>query len=527
MDHPERRPPDALEPGLAALLIVDDEEDARLLLERIFDKDYHLYSAKSGRDAQQILQQHRIDIVVSDQRMPGMTGADLLAWTFEHYPDTVRILTTAHDDLGAAIQAINLGRIHRYITKPWDIDELRNVVRVEATTQQLQRANLRLQQEVAAANVDLRSANEALEVEIQRSEYWRRYAETILESTPLSLIALDEGLTIRSINKLPPQVRAAKDDLVGASLNEIHIPAEVAEQFVAGMRRVFAELLPQSLGMLRVPLEQSERRWSVDMFPIRDPHGEQLTLLSICDVTESHYLRVALIQSEKMASVGYLAAGVAHEFNNLIGGILGYAQLADLTGSVDDYKKTVQVVFEVSQRAKKIIGNLLTFSRRTDERKELIKITDLVDQVVTLVERRFGKQKIDIVREIDDELAVEIEVGQLQQALLQLLMSAQQAMPNGGQVIIAAHARGDKAIRLSVEDSGSPLTSEELNDVFEPFSGLQGTASRFSGRTKGVGLAVVQSLVQRLGGEIEVTTGPHGGCLFTITLPPSASVMDL
>ena len=465
--------------------------------------------------------------------MPGVSGVELLAWAFERYPDTVRILTTAHDDLAAAILAINQGRIHRYITKPWDIDELRNVVRAEATTRLLQRANLILQQQVAHANVELREANEALhaanqrlETEIALTDYWRRYADAILLTLPVSLIALDEALIIRSLNKPPPQTTPVRRELVGAALHEAGFPAETVQALVEGARQVFVEAAPHSLGVMRIPLPAGERMWSVELFPIRDPDGELLALLVIQDVTESHYLRVALIQSEKMASIGNLAAGVAHEFNNLIGGILGYAQLAELTHNLDDYKKTVQVVFEVAQRAKKIIGNLLTFSRRSDGRKEVIKVADLVDQVVTLVERRFAKQKINIAREIPEDLAVELEVGQLQQALLQLLMAAQQAMPDGGQIAIRARLM-ENVIYVEVEDTGEALSPEDLKFVFEPFFGLRSRDALFSGRAKGAGLAVVRSIVHRMGAQVEAKPGLHGGGLFTIVLPPAATISNL
>jgi len=523
-EQPEREP--------VCMLIVDDEEDARLLLGRIFDQDYRVVAAGDGAQAQQILREQPVDVIVSDQRMPGMSGVELLAWTWKNYPETVRILTTAHDDLTAAIMAINQGRIHRYVTKPWDIDELRDVVQAEVSTQQLQRVNQWLQREIARTNVELREANEALqsanqmlETEISRSNYWRRYAEAILETLPVSLIALDDALAIRSLNKLPPQVCAAKDDLVGVALDEIDFPADTLQTLVEGARRVFLESAPHSLGMLRVQLAGGERIWTAELFPIRDPHGEALALLLIQDVTEAHFLRTALIQSEKMASIGHLAGGVAHEFNNLIGGILGFAQLADLTGNPDDYKKTVSVVLEVSQRAKKIINNLLTFSRRVDEQKEMIKVADLVDQVVTLVERRFAKQRVNIAQDIPEDLALEIEIGQLQQALLQLLMSAQQAMPHGGVVTISARLANDGAMLIEVDDNGEALSSDELKNVFEPFYSLRGSSSFFSGRTKGVGLAVVKSLVLTMGAQVEARASTRGGgCTFTITLPVATVV---
>ena len=447
----------------------------------------------------------------------------------------MRILTTAHDDLNAAIKAINQGHVHRYITKPWDLDELRNIIKTEIAHKRLITANVHLQREVAQANIDLRQANDnlqsvnaKLEEQIARTHYFNAYANMILETVPQTLATVDENLIILSINKLPRQLRLMKQEMIGQSLDQAWpLGEQTLEKIIVSVKQVISEQQPVMLGELRCVFpEEKQRILDFSFFPLTDPNGKQQALVQIQDVTEAHYMKVALVQSEKMAGVGTLAAGVAHEFNNLVGGMMGYAQLAKLTEQLEDYQKTVEVVFEASERAKKIIGDLLIFSRRPTDQVETVKAMEVVDQVVTLVERRFNKQQINLEISVPDDLVIESDIGQLQQALLQLMMSAQEAMPEGGTLSIEVTLTTDQQIQFKIIDSGEKLKEEQLENIFEPFSSLEGPSTFFEGRTKGLGLAVVHSIMHNLGATIDVQNNDDAGCTFTVVLPSSATFMQ-
>ncbi|HPQ69748.1 MAG TPA: response regulator [bacterium] len=534
MDKNENQPElNVGKPVAATLLVVDDEENARTILRRVFNEDYNVLAVSSGAEALKMLEQQEVDVVVSDQRMPGMSGVELLTHIFERYPDVVRILTTAHEDLAAAIDAINQGHVHRYLTKPWDIDQLRAVIGDEISRKRLVAANKRLQEEVARANIELRNANEDLQdanaklaEEISRSDYLRRYADTILQTIPACLMTVDGDLIIRSINKMPPHSDFHRDEMLNHSFGRVPFCSEEA-------RRRIGDAIDKVLETRRaVPLgeiicgsdPEKSRVWEVAVFPLDDPHGKAMALVLIYDQTEDHYMRLALMQSEKMAVIGNLAAGVAHEFNNLVGGILGFAQLAKLTEEMDDYRKTVEVVFEVSERAKKIIGDLLTFSRRPPNQIEHITIEEMVDQVITLVERRFDKQQIKIVREIEPEIAIEFDVGQLQQVVLQLLMSARESMPKSGTIVIRSFMDADDCAVIEVVDDGEQIPMSLVEHLFEPFYSFSGPLSFFEGRTKGLGLAVVHSIVMKLNASIQVSNNDAAGVTFRVKLPSAATI---
>jgi signal transduction histidine kinase len=155
------------------ILIVDDEPEITKALRRLFRKSYKVFTAHSGHEALEILQEHSIPVIISDQRMPGLTGSEFLSRVEKQYPDSTRLLVTGFADINAVIEAINTGRIFRYVTKPWDPEELIGIVaqafeRYELIIQNrslvtdLKEANTGLEVKVRERTSDLQTANEEL-----------------------------------------------------------------------------------------------------------------------------------------------------------------------------------------------------------------------------------------------------------------------------------------------------------------------------------------------------------------------------
>jgi CheY-like chemotaxis protein/two-component sensor histidine kinase len=219
-----------------------------------------------------------------------------------------------------------------------------------------------------------------------------------------------------------------------------------------------------------------------------------------------------------MAGIGTLASGIAHEFNNLIGGMMGYAQLASATGEKEDFHKAIEVVFSSSKRAKEIITNLLTFSRRTAHETEVISLEILIRQVLTLVERDLQKSNIEIASSIDSDIKIKTDVGQVQQVLMNLVINAQHAMPNGGRLSISTALIG-KEIHIRVADNGIGIPEENLSRIFEPFFTTKGSIGTGKEEGTGLGLSLSYGLIQDLGGEIRVESEVKIGSTFTVVLP--------
>jgi len=242
------------------------------------------------------------------------------------------------------------------------------------------------------------------------------------------------------------------------------------------------------------------------------------TIIIFQDLTEIMLLKNRLIQSEKMAGIGTLAGGIAHEFNNLIGGMMGYAQLASSTNDPNDFKKAIDVVFSSSKRAKRVITDLLTFSRRTNHEKEVISIETMIRQVLTLVERDFQKRNITVSYSFDPELMIKTDVGQVQQVLLNIVINAKHAMPNGGKLKVSTKVIGPE-VHIRVSDNGVGVPKDSIDRIFEPFFTTKGSIGSGSEEGTGLGLSLSYSLIKDLGGEIKVESRENEGSTFTIILP--------
>ncbi|HEV3116436.1 MAG TPA: response regulator, partial [Gemmataceae bacterium] len=157
-----------------ALLVVDDEPYILTTLSALLAPDFEVYTADCGETAQKIFQQHRIDLILTDQKMPRMSGVQLLEWVRESYPQTIRLLMTGFAELEDAVEAINRGKVYRYLFKPWRVDELIQVLREacqrfklerqnEELLDQLRRAKQELEHRVQERTVRLEEANHELQ----------------------------------------------------------------------------------------------------------------------------------------------------------------------------------------------------------------------------------------------------------------------------------------------------------------------------------------------------------------------------
>jgi len=236
-----------------------------------------------------------------------------------------------------------------------------------------------------------------------------------------------------------------------------------------------------------------------------------------------------LVQSAKMGAVGQLGAGVAHELNNPLGGILGYAQfMLDKISRPDftpeDFKSCkgfIESIERESIRCKKIVSNLLKFSRKSIiDRPELIDIGQVVEETLAILEHQLKMHNVNVIINIQPDLVKVMGVSNLlQQVFTNLILNAQQAMATGGDLTINAVNVIDKAIqsvksvKIEFADTGCGIPAEHLNLIFEPF---------FTTKTEkgtGLGLSISYQLIQDHKGEIDVKSQLGKGTVFTITLP--------
>ena len=233
----------------------------------------------------------------------------------------------------------------------------------------------------------------------------------------------------------------------------------------------------------------------------------------------------SLMQSEKMASLGRLAAVVAHEINNPLAGILTYSKLlsrmADKGFSenqrLSEAKSYLHIIEGESRRCGGIVKNLLTFARQTPINPQKNDLNEIVERCLLLVGHQMTLQNIELEKRLEAHLPpLYCDAGQVQQALLVILMNAVEAMLQGGRLSVeSAYDPARRLGRVVVTDEGPGIPSEVLSHIFEPFFSTKSE----EGRGTGLGLAIALGIVQQHGGNIEVVSTPQKGTAFTVLLP--------
>ncbi|MHB8862218.1 MAG: sensor histidine kinase [Pirellulaceae bacterium] len=237
-----------------------------------------------------------------------------------------------------------------------------------------------------------------------------------------------------------------------------------------------------------------------------------------------------IIRSEKLSSVGLLAAGVAHELNSPLTGILTFAHvLAKQMPAGSEEQQRLQMIAKQAERCATIIRQLLDLSRERRPEKELHDLSALLDQSIALCEHQPRFAAIRIERDDDPAIAqVLVDAGQMQQVFVNLLVNAAEAMPAGGQLMIrtrkltgntsSATSVGGDAVQIVFSDSGVGIPPENLRRIFDPFF-----TSKDVGQGTGLGLAITHGIVEAHGGSIAVESTPGAGTTFTITIPLNGS----
>ena len=235
---------------------------------------------------------------------------------------------------------------------------------------------------------------------------------------------------------------------------------------------------------------------------------------------EKERIQAQLIQSEKMAGVSTLADGIAHEFNNLLQIINGHVQFAQKSKDPEDIEEAFNITLKTSDRAAKIVKNLVAFSRQDASKKELCDITEPIESVLSLTEDQLKKHNIEVVRKYGTPPQIEVNKAEMQQVFLDMVTNARDAMlPKGGKLEISVK-QAKENVELIFTDTGKGIEEKNLRRVFEPFYTTKGTAGEDSKlQGTGLGLSVSYGIVKRHGGTIEVESEAGKGTTFTIKLP--------
>jgi signal transduction histidine kinase len=248
-------------------------------------------------------------------------------------------------------------------------------------------------------------------------------------------------------------------------------------------------------------------------------HQAAVTLDNARLFDELRHKQVELIQSSKLAAVGTFAAGIAHEFNNLLGSMLGYAELGHSSDDSEEKNRSLDVVIQACRRGRSITRGLLTFARRQEHQRTLADVTEVVHETLTLVELDLRKSRIKIVRQIESVPLTYCDLGQLSQVVLNFVTNARDAMKQHGGTLTLGVRERQGQIEISVSDTGCGIPPELIDKIFEPFVTTKGALGGSQTPGTGLGLSVSYGIVKEHGGSISVESEVDRGTTMTVHLP--------
>jgi two-component system NtrC family sensor kinase len=367
----------------------------------------------------------------------------------------------------------------------------------------------------------------ALKGKVEEVECLRRYNENILESSRIGILVVGADGAIQALNRALVDIYGAtREEAVGRKLSEV-FPLPLVRQLARPAadavspdktrslyrysltdRRGRRILVNITLSQLAAPGARHSQR------DLGEEEGDG-TVITFDDVTEQVRMEERLQRQDRLASIGLLAAGVAHEVNTPLTGISSYTQM--LLAELDPSDPRVEVLKKMERqtfRAANIVHSLLNFTRDGSSGVEMIRVGDLVEESLALFEPQLRGGKVKVEKRIEESLPMlPGNRGKLQQVLLNLLLNARDAIPESGTIRINAQHRAGRLV-LEVHDDGEGIAEEDLGKIFDPFF-----TTKPRGRGTGLGLSLSYTIVQEHRGEISVESRRGQGTLFTVDLP--------
>ncbi len=511
------------------LFVVEDDEASIVLMRRVLERAGHqVTTCRTAADALIVLGNSSFDLILLDNRLPDMTGAELLQAMDAERLTVPVLMVTGYGDEELAARVLRAGALD-YLVKDIGQNFLRELPKrvTEAHTRH------RLQQT-------------------------NRLLSEALESAQDGVMITDlQGKVIHVNRALEKLTGYPRDEILGKNIAEFGLPlADLGFRIgdpgpVTQPATERTELRGRHADVvLRPRLSESGegvhwRGWqgeftnlrkdgtsydvSVSVSPLVDGRGRLTHFVAIQrDVTGVKQLRQQLMQAQKMQSVGNLAGGVAHEFNNILAGICGYAALGLKEETQPALRQFFQYIADLGDRAAKLTRQLLTFARRPALVRQMVELEELVRSTLSLLTPTIRNELRLEVDTNGDRLLVEADSNQLQQALINLAINAKDAMPESGVITFRVSRQiladtgpghpepippGDYAV-VEVSDTGCGMTPEVLSQALDPFF-----TTKEIGKGTGLGLPLVYGIVRGHHGYLDIQTLPGQGTRIGLYLP--------
>jgi signal transduction histidine kinase len=542
----------ALDKSSFFVLLVDDESVIIDLMRAVIaDSGYVCQSACSGADALAKMHEQMFHLVITDIRMPGMSGADLADAISIAYPATLVAFMTGYSEYDTLSQAIKL-RPFGFLEKPFLPDQMLSIIE-KAHQHWTRTESQRVDAEVLEDTVVEKTKE--LEFKTERLLAEKELLNGIIEHANFGLVAIDSAGFTHLLNPLAkqflsiePPAAAAYHGLPYDSL----LSGEARETITVLFERT---KLSESLQTIEFSNPLNDKRLGVIAYPILHKGKPAAIVLIIHDVTETEVLQKRLLQTAKLASIGELAAGVAHEINNPLGFVISncstltkyvaairrYVDSLELLATrvstdkvenselVSALRKEMDTDYVMGDlailltetqdglgRVAKIVSDLKRFAHPDNDTSQPSDINALIDDALNLV-RNETKYCLDIQRNFGEIPVIPCLPSQLVQVFTNMFVNAAHAAKGRGSLEITTSC-GPCDIRVSIKDNGAGIPEKFLSRIFDPFF-----TTKPQGKGTGMGLSISYGIIQRHGGSITVSSTEGIGTEFIIKLPLSTA----
>ena len=355
----------------------------------------------------------------------------------------------------------------------------------------------------------------------------KNFLETILNGIKDQMMVIDLDYRIVEVNRaLLEMVGLRREEVVGKHCYEVshHLqqPCSTPDH-PCPLKDAVATGKAASTTHVHYDKDGREHYIHVVCHPIFDENGKVIRVIDLSrDITKEVINRTRMLHDDKMTSLGRLSASVVHEINNPLTGILNFIKLMQRLlnkgtpseTDLDNMRQYLQMVYNETSRVSKTVSNLLAFSRKTKPEFTVVDMNRLIEETLALTEYQMRLQGITIKRQFTEPLLpVHADPGQMKQALLNLFLNAQDAMPQGGTLTIQTKHFHQREVIIRVIDTGVGIPKESFSQIFEPFY----TTKKKGG--VGLGLSVVYGIIRDHKGLIKVDSIVGQGTTFTIRLP--------
>lgn len=482
---------------LSVLLIEDDEEDfilTRTMIDEIRAAKFDLEWAANYEAGIELLAEDRHDVYLIDYRLGEHSGLDLLREAAELGVRGPMILLTGQGDREIDLEAMRAGAADYLVKGQLSAPLLERTIRYA-----LDRTNNLLA--------------------LRRSEERFRF---LIEKAHDTIAVLDSDGVILYISPSVERVLGYnQEELIEKNLFYYIHPDDVPQVI-----NVFTGT-PQSAGAtptVEYRFRHRDGSWhfleSVANNLLRDPVVAGVVINSR-DVTIRRVLQEQLIQSEKMAALGQLVAGVAHELNNPLTSVIGYTQLLLSNPAMDEEPRArLELIWREAERTRRIVNNLLSFARQRQPSRSDVDVNELLDRTLELRTYEMRVNNMEVERRLNHVPRVLADEHQLQQVFLNIIMNAEQAMKSdkrGGTLLVETGYQkldsGDWVVAKIVDD-GPGIAAEHIAKIFEPFF-----TTKPIGKGTGLGLSISQGIVIDHGGRLRAESNPGQGATFIVELP--------